>query len=47
MSTQTAGGPSDALTNRLIACYGYAKSVMLSNCVECQGVLGDKLGFHG
>jgi len=21
--------------------------VMLSNCVECQGVLGDKLGFHG
>jgi len=22
-------------------------TVMLSNCVECQGVLGDKLGFHG
>ena len=22
-------------------------AVMLSNCVECQGVLGDKLGFHG
>jgi adenine-specific DNA-methyltransferase len=20
---------------------------LLSNCVECQGVLGDKLGFHG
>ncbi len=21
--------------------------VILSNCVECQGVLGDKFGFHG
>ena len=23
------------------------KPKLLSNCVECQGVLGDKLGFHG
>ncbi len=37
MSAQTAGGPSDALTNRLIACYGYAKSVMLSGAKHLNG----------
>ena len=29
------------------ACGGKKGGCHASNCVECQGVLGDKFGFHG